>query len=144
MPPQAHARQFLSRRPPLLPLLLLALFVAAGWAQKPVVPTIRITVTVTNPKGDPVPGAGVVLKQSSVASGRMPRHPFHVELHTDEKGTATVQGFEPGQVLVQVIAKGFQTYGQGFIMEHADENVHVQLRPPRSQVTIYKNGGGGA
>jgi len=137
MPPQAHARQFLSRRPPLLPLLLLALFVAAGWAQKPVVPTIRITVTVTNPKGDPVPGAGVVLKQSSVASGHMPRHPFHVELHTDEKGTATVQGFEPGQVLVQVIAHGYQTYGKLVTMKEADENLEVALKPPHSQISIY-------
>jgi len=111
---------------------------------KNAVTAIRVTVTVLDAKGRPLPNAGVVMKQVAVDTGRMSKHPFDVEIHTDEKGTATVQGFEPGEVLVQVIAKGFQTYGQGFIMEHADENVHVQLRPPRSQVTIYKNGGGGA
>lgn len=84
-----------------------------------------------------MPGAGVVLKQDAVDSGRMPKHPFDVELHTDEKGSAQVQGFEPGVVLVQVIAHGFQTYGQAFIMKKADEAVHVKLKPPSSQVTIY-------
>jgi len=106
------------------------------------VTSIRVTVTVLDPKGRPLPNAGVVMKQVAVDTGRMSKHPFDIEIHTDEKGTATVQGFEPGEVLVQVIAQGFQTYGQGFIMEHANENVHVKLEPPRSQVSIYKGGGG--
>ena len=69
--------------------------------------------------------------------GRMPKHPFNVELHTDEKGEAVVQGFDTGVVLVQVIAHGYQTYGQEFIMKDANETVHVKLVPPKSQVTIY-------
>jgi len=38
---------------------------------------------------------------------------------------------------VQVIAHEYQTYGQAFIMKNADEAVHVKLKPPRAQVTIY-------
>lgn len=114
--------------------------VAQNAAAKPAaaqVTTIRVTVTVLDPKGRPVQGAGVVMKQDAVDRGRLPKHPFDVEIHTDDKGTATVQGFEPGIVLVQVIAHGFQTYGQAFIMKDANEAVHVKLQEPRSQVTIY-------
>lgn len=100
--------------------------------------TIRVTVTVHDPKGVPVNGAGVVVRQDSLTYGRLPKHPFDVELHTDQNGMIQVQGFQPGIVLVQVIAKGYQTYGQAFILSKADENVHIKLKAPRSQVTIYK------
>lgn len=119
------------------------------WAQKQdkknQVSSVRITVTVEDPAGNPVQNAGVVLRQEKVRN-RIPKDPFSVEIHTNEHGQATVNNFEPGIVLVQVIAHGFQTWGQGFIMEHADEAVHVKLDPPQSQVSIYskkKKGGGG-
>jgi protocatechuate 3,4-dioxygenase beta subunit len=107
-------------------------------SEKNPVSSIRVTVQVKDTAGAPVPGAGVVLKQASVDSGRMSKDPFQVELHTDSKGNVAVQGFAPGEVLVQVIAHGYQTYGQAFIMEHADETVHVKLDPPRRQISIYK------
>lgn len=125
-------------------LTLAALAPCGGAAQQKPTPaaaaptTIRVTVTVLDAKGRPVRGAGVVMKQDAVDRGRMPKHPFDVEIHTDDKGAATVQGFEPGIVLVQVIAHGYQTYGQAFIMRDADEAVHVKLQPPRSQITIYR------
>ncbi|HVB39489.1 MAG TPA: carboxypeptidase-like regulatory domain-containing protein [Terriglobales bacterium] len=107
-------------------------------SEKNPVSSVRVTVLVKDTTGAPVPGAGVVLKQASIDTGRMSKDPFQVELHTDSKGNVTVQGFAPGVVLVQVIAHGFQTYGQAFIMEHADETVHVKLDPPRRQISIYK------
>ncbi|HUX68442.1 MAG TPA: hypothetical protein VMV31_13220 [Terriglobales bacterium] len=112
---------------------------APAWAQKqkPAVTTVRVRVTVLNPEGKPLRGAGVVLKQETVDAGRIPKHPFDVELHTDSKGKIVVQGFQPGIVLVQVIAHNYQTYGQAFIMKNADEAVHVKLKYPRSQVSIY-------
>ncbi|MGH9415008.1 MAG: hypothetical protein ACRD01_00105 [Terriglobales bacterium] len=106
-------------------------------AAHPAVTTVRVTVSVLDSKGKPVKNAGVVMAQERVATGRMGKHPFNVEIHTDDQGKATVQGFAPGVVLVQVIAHGYQTYGQAFIMKKADESVHVKLKPPRSQVTIY-------
>lgn len=118
---------------------------AQNQSKKNQVSSVRITVTVVDPSGNPVQNAGVVLRQEKVRN-RIPKDPFNVEIHTNEHGQASVSGFEPGIVLVQVIAHGFQTWGQGFIMEHADEAVHVKLDPPQSQVTIYgkkKKGGGG-
>jgi hypothetical protein len=118
---------------------------AQNQSKKNQVSSVRITVTVVDPGGNPVQNAGVVLRQEKVRN-RIPKDPFNVEIHTNEHGQASVSGFEPGIVLVQVIAHGFQTWGQGFIMEHADEAVHVKLDPPQSQVTIYgkkKKGGGG-
>ncbi|HXR96553.1 MAG TPA: carboxypeptidase-like regulatory domain-containing protein [Terriglobales bacterium] len=127
----------------LVAVLLLAgvAFAPAQKAQdkdkKAVQPTVRVTLMVQDPKGRPFPNASVVMKQVTVDVGRMPKHAFTAELHTDEKGQAVVQGFDTGVVLVQVIAHGYQTYGQEFIMKDADETVHVKLSPPKSQVTIY-------
>lgn len=104
---------------------------------KPGVTDIRVTVIVLNPHGRPVKGAGVVLRQASVDSGKLGKDPFNVELHTGRTGTITVRGFTPGIVVVQVIAKDYNTYGQAFIMRHADETVHVKLQPPQRQVSIY-------
>lgn len=102
------------------------------------VASIRVTVHVLDQTDSPVQGAGVVLRQASVETGRLGKDPFQVELHTDSKGTVAVQGFAPGVVLVQVIAHGYQTWGQAFIMKHADETVHVKLDPPQRQISIYK------
>ncbi|MGH9467027.1 MAG: hypothetical protein ACRD1Y_06700 [Terriglobales bacterium] len=117
--------------------LVLAAAPATAHAQKKknTVITVRVTVTVLNPQGHPVQGAGVVLKQLRDANGVVPREPFDVELHTDEKGKVTVQGFSPGVVLVQVIDTVYNTYGQAFIMSKADESVHVHLKPPQAQVS---------
>ena len=106
-------------------------------AKKPGVTDIRVTVTVLDPHGHPVKNAGVVLRQASVDHGKLGKDPFNVELHTGHTGTITVRGFTPGIVVVQVIAKDFNTYGQAFIMRHADETVHVKLQPPQRQVSIY-------
>src|SRR6185312_7456679 len=94
---------------------------------KNAVTTIRVAVTVLDHEGKPVPNAGVVLRQTKVFKGRMARDPFNVEIHTNDKGKAVVQGFAPGWVEVQVIAHGFQTYGQNFIMNKADETVEVKM-----------------
>jgi hypothetical protein len=129
-------------RVPALILFLAALLAwaplrTAAQAKKPGALDIRVTVTVLDPHGRPVKGAGVVLRQASVDHGKLGKNPFDVEMHTGRQGTITVQGFQPGIVLVQVIAKDYNTYGQAFIMRHANETVHVKLHPPKGQITIY-------
>ena len=135
-------------RQPRFPAALLLLAALFAWAParaaaqkkkpaKPAVTDVRITVTVLDPHGHPVKDAGVVLRQASVYQGKLGKNPFNVELHTGRQGSITVQGFQPGIVLVQVIAKDFNTYGQAFIMKQANEAVHVKLQPPKRQVTIY-------
>lgn len=123
--------------------LALALIAAPAWAQKKTVTTIRVTVSVSDAKGKPVQNAGVVLRQLRDEQNRIPHDAFNVEIHTDEHGTATVQGFEPGIVLVQVIDSNYQTWGQAFIMKKANESVYVKLRPPQAQVSTLGKGGGG-
>ena len=150
--PRAHRRRGgLSRGPASVNALLLsaasglmllaAAAAPAAFAQAkstvPAVSTIRVTVDVLDPAGQPISGADTVLRQETVTQGPIPRHPFDVELRTDNHGQVTVQGFQPGIVLIQIIANGYQTYGQAFIMKHANETVHVRLDPPRPQVSSF-------
>lgn len=114
---------------------------SSGKKKKDTPVAVRVTVQVVDPKGVPVQGAGVVLRQDIDHLGYTPKNPFQVELHTDEKGQVLVQGFEPGQISVQVIAKGFQTWGKLLPLKNADEKFHVQLSEPKPQISIYGHGG---
>ncbi|MGH9486619.1 MAG: hypothetical protein ACRD04_03405 [Terriglobales bacterium] len=125
-------------------LLALALIAAPAQAQrnKHTITTIRVTVTVKNQHGKPLQDALVVLKQLRDHEGRIPHNPFNINIHTNSHGQATVQGFEPGVVLVQVIDTAYQTWGQAFIMKQANESVYVKLKPPQAQISTMGKGKG--
>ncbi len=127
-------------------MLVGTLLAVAGMAvsehaqSKKAVTTIRVTVSVTDSQGKPVQNAGVVMRQMRDEHNRIPHDPFHVEIHTDEYGKAAVQGFEPGVVLVQVLATNYQTWGQAFILSKPNESVYIKLKPPQAQVSTFGKG----
>lgn len=96
-------------------------------------PTSRIQVTVLrNEDGKPIRNAGVV---------------FHIvgdkgnmELKTDEDGKAMIDVLPTGsKVLLQVLAKGFQTYGKDYEIDQPEMNFEVKLKRPARQYSIYEN-----
>jgi len=122
-------------------LLLGLTFVLAGVipaaARRPL-SLIRVTVTVVNDEGKPIRNAGVVIRQLVDARNHKPRHGgLHVELKSDDKGTVSIEGFEPGIVLVQVIADGYKTFGGDFQLRRPQELVKVTVMPPKPQISIY-------
>jgi len=124
-------------------LLLLAAvaFLATGYAQgrgrkyKPPPPTCNITVTVVRAKdGKPVTDAAVVF------------HPLggkyrgNMELKTDEDGKASINVIPIGETLrLQVIADGFNTFGQDYDLPGSTKEIVVKLKPPQSQYSIYQS-----
>lgn len=126
------------RRGVLAGALATLLLVAVGAKPTPPPPIdVKISVKVVDPSGKPIQNAGVVLKQEVDSKGKKLKHPLDIEMKTKPDGTVTIAGFEPGIVLVQVIADGFRTWGQSVKMSKPDEMVNVKLQPPKGQVTIY-------
>ena len=100
----------------------------------------RIQVVVTNLDGKPVDRASVIIrfvKGRSVAKlGKKVTTSW--ETRTNQDGLAKVPEMPQGTVLIQVIAKGFQTYGQQFDVEEDDKTIEIKLNPPQPQHSVHQ------
>ena len=102
-------------------------------------PASRIEVTVVrDASGKPVESAAVIFHPMEGESDK-----GAMELKTNEDGKAIIDVIPIGDtVRLQVIAKGFQTYGQDYKIDKSDMSMEVRLKRPGEQYSIYKNNNG--
>jgi hypothetical protein len=63
-----------------------------------------------------------------------------MELKTNEDGRATVDVIPVGDtVRLQIIAKGFQTYGADFKVDKTEISMEIRMKRPGQQYSIYRN-----
>src|SRR5512146_400597 len=115
-------------------LLLLGLSFAQKKKQdEDSVSNLKLSV-VKETNGKPVKFAAVVLhpvdKDGRQTSGG-------VNLKTDMEGNTSFPGVPYGKLRVQVIAHGFQTYGEDFDINQPAQEIVIKMRPPTSQYSIY-------
>jgi hypothetical protein len=115
-------------------LLASALFSPAG-AQ-----TTKLRIEVKNVDGKPIDRASVLVKfvegRSIVKLGKKIRTSW--ELKTNQEGVASIPPIPQGQILVQVIAKRYQTFGQKFEVNEEEKTIEVKLQPPQSQYSAHQ------
>jgi hypothetical protein len=61
-----------------------------------------------------------------------------LELKTDGEGKTGIDGIRYGKLRVQVIAQGYQTFGEDFEVSEPEKEFVIELKRPQDQVTIYK------
>ena len=62
-----------------------------------------------------------------------------MELKSNEDGKAIIDVLPIGEtVRLQIIAKGFQTYGQDYKIEKSEMAIEVRMKRPGEQYSIYK------
>jgi hypothetical protein len=92
-------------------------------------------VVVKEDGGKPVRNAAVVLhpldKNGHQSKGG------GVELKTDAEGRASFDAVPYGQLRIQVIMNGFQTYGEDFVINQPKQEITVKLKHPQRQYSIY-------
>lgn len=67
----------------------------------------------------------------------------NMELKTNDDGQATLDLLETGSsVRIQILADGWQTFGQDFKVDKNDMAIEVKLNRPVGQYSIYKKDGG--
>lgn len=96
----------------------------------------KLTVVITNDRGKPVERANVLVKfggRSIVKLGRNVRTTW--EMRSTQEGVAEIPDMPKGKILVQVTAKGFQTFGKTFDVSEDERIIEVQLNPPQEQYT---------
>jgi len=98
--------------------------------------TARIAVTVLrDTDGKPIENAAVVFHamEGEKDTGNM-------ELKTGEDGTTVIDVMPIGDtVRLQVIAKGFQTFGDDYKIDKADVAIEIRLKRPGQQYSAYGN-----
>ena len=86
--------------------------------------------------GKPVRSAAVVMHPVGT-SGKQSRG--GLELKTDADGKTSFDGVPYGKLRVQVLANGFQTFGQDYDIDRAKLDVTIKLKRPQGQYSIYQD-----
>ena len=60
------------------------------------------------------------------------------ETRTNQDGVAKIPPIPQGTIQVQVIAKGFQTFGQVFDVDDEAKTIEVKLNPPQAQYSSHQ------
>jgi hypothetical protein len=119
---------------------LLSIFILLGVAaaQKDTEePTAALTfLVVKDDNGKPVRSAAVILHPVNT-HGKQSRG--GMELKTDADGKTSFDDVPYGTLRVQVLAAGFQTYGEDYNIDRAKVDLVIKLKRPQGQYSIYEN-----
>jgi len=101
-------------------------------------PTARVEVTVLRDvNAKPIVNAAVIF--------HMVGDKGNMELKTDEDGKAVIDVLPMGSMVrLQIIAKGFQTYGEDFKIDKSELAIGVRMKRPAEQYSIYPKRGSAA
>jgi hypothetical protein len=96
-------------------------------------PVARIEVSVLRDQnGKPIENAAVIFHTMKDAG--------NMELKSNEDGKAVIDVLPIGEtVRLQIIAKGFQTYGQDYKIDKSELAIEVRMKRPGEQYSIYKD-----
>jgi hypothetical protein len=123
----------------LAPALLLLLAGAA--AVRAAGPMTKLSISVHTPGGHPIDRAEVIVrwhankKHPAARYGRAVNTTF--EMRTNQEGKVTLPPIPQGSILVQVNAKGYQTFGQVYEIDEEQKDIDVSLNPPQQQYTAH-------
>jgi hypothetical protein len=123
-------------------LLALALCLACVATAKKKVPppmtTLRIEVMTHDDR--PLERASVIVTfvegRDYMKLGKKIYVPF--ELKTNMEGVAKIPPVPQGKIKVQVIAKGYQTYGEVFEVNETEKTIEVKLNPPQQPYSAHQ------
>ncbi len=121
-------------------VLLAGLFTASaqntekrGRKYKAPPPTARIEVTILrDTDAKPIENAAVIFHTL--------KDPGNMELKSNEDGKSVIDVLPIGEtVRLQIIAKGFQTYGQDYKIDKDQMVLEIRMKRPGEQYSIYKH-----
>jgi hypothetical protein len=86
--------------------------------------------------GKPVHNAAVIMHPVE-NNGKQSRG--GLELKTDVDGKTSFDGIPYGRLRVQVLASGFQTFGEDYTVDRAKLAFTIKLKRPQGQYSIYQD-----
>jgi archaellum component FlaG (FlaF/FlaG flagellin family) len=115
--------------------MLIAGMAAASFAA----PMTKINIVVKDRAGKPVDRASVEVRfvegHSIVKLGKAVRTTY--TLRTNQEGEAPIPTIPQGKIRIQVIAKGYQTFGEVYDITDEEKTVNITLNPPQQQYSAH-------
>jgi hypothetical protein len=111
--------------------------VAAAQQDKEDGPTCWLNFVVTkDDNGKPVRNAAVIMHPVNVKGKQVQGG---AELKTDLDGKTNFDGIPYGKLRVQVLAQGFQTFGEDYDIDKPKMEIAIKLKRPQGQFSVYDN-----
>src|SRR5215469_3781817 len=103
--------------------------------------TVKLTINVHTPGGHPIDRAEVIVRWHANKKHPAARWARAInttyEMRTNQEGQVSVPSIPQGSILVQVNAKGYQTFGNVFEIEDDEKTIDVPLNPPQQQYSAH-------
>jgi hypothetical protein len=103
-------------------------------------PMTKLCITVKTQSGRPIDRASVVVRfvegHSIIKLGKAIRTTY--EVRTNQEGVARIPEIPQGKIRIQVIAKGYQTFGQIFDVTEDEKEIPITLNPPQQQYSSHQ------
>jgi len=116
--------------------LAVLLWVGGAVAQEDEPTSVISFLVVRDYNGKPIRNANVIVhpveKNGKQGKGG-------IELKTDLDGKTSFDGIPYGTVRVQVLAEGFQTYGDDYAISQPKTAITIKLKRPQKQYSIYED-----
>lgn len=100
----------------------------------------NLKVEVKTLGGNPIERASVVVRfvegRSVAKFGKKIRTNW--EMRTNQDGVVKIPPIPQGKILIQVIAKGYQTFGQTYDVNEEEKTIEIRLKPPQPQHTEHR------
>ncbi len=93
---------------------------------------------VKDDNGKPVRNASIVLHAVDKDGGQSKGG---YQLKTNGDGVIDDEGVPYGKLRIQVLAPGFQTFGQDYDINQPNQDIEIRLKRPVGQFSIYDKGG---
>lgn len=92
--------------------------------------TTKLRIRVTTKEEKPVANASVYVRYYTSGGFLRKDKLAEMDFKTNQDGSVKVPEIPQGKILVQVIAKGWHTYGKWYDVEKDEELIVIQLEPP--------------
>ena len=86
--------------------------------------------------GKPIRNASVIMHP---VKGNGKQSKTGLELKTDAEGKTSFDGVPFGKLRIQIIAQGYQTYGDDYSIDKPEMEIVVKMKRPGEQYSIYKD-----
>ena len=95
---------------------------------------VRLTVHVQSAiNGKPIDRASVIVRFKSGIGVNLKKIQTNWETKTNQEGNVTLPTMPQGEIMVQVIANYYQTYGGTFTTDKPEQTIEIKLNPPQPQ-----------
>jgi 5-hydroxyisourate hydrolase-like protein (transthyretin family) len=111
-------------------LLTLTCLATALTASDPVKLTVHVQSAIN---GKPIDRASVIVRFKSGIGVNLKKIQTNWETKTNQEGNVTLPTMPQGEIMVQVIANYYQTYGGSFTTDKPEQTIDIKLNPPQPQ-----------